>query len=190
MRTRLTAAQIWMILTPPRASDADMTAMVGAKVSSVHNARWSLARTGWTCGVRYEPCHHCGDLATLRGSSPRHAYHALYRSLAQAKKQRRLDAERQVCPEQIARIQAWSNATQERTRRDTVNTGTRWIEDEDAIGLELMGRPSVETCDDLRRSKAAVAYRKVRRRCSLVANEETVSGAPATIGNPFAEVRD
>jgi hypothetical protein len=107
MRTRLTDPQIWMILTLPRASDAELAAMLDVKVSTVHNVRWKLARAGWSCSVRYAACRHCGELAALRGSSLKHAYHARCRPLARIEIQRRLDADRPVSADKIVRIQGW-----------------------------------------------------------------------------------
>jgi hypothetical protein len=170
MRTRLTDVQIWLILNTPLASDEQLAATIGAKVSTVHNARWKLSRAGWSCSVRYAACRYCGELAALRGSSLKHSYHVHCRPLALTEIQRRLDADRPVPAEKIARIQQWGDATQQRTRRDATNAGIRWTDDDDAVVLDLMGRPIVETCEELRRSMAAVSHRRVRLRRLLADN--------------------
>jgi hypothetical protein len=152
MRTPLTDPQVWTVLPLPRASDEELPAMLGTKVSAVHNARWNLALKGWTCSIRYAPCRHCGELATLPGASRTHAYHAKCRPLALAEELRRLDADRPVTPEKIAKILEWGHALQEQTRHEATNAYTRWTEDEDVVVLPLMDLPLVETCEELRRS--------------------------------------
>jgi purine nucleoside phosphorylase len=90
--------------------------------------------------------------------------------------QRRLDAERPVGPEKVASIQEWGTAMQERTRRDAVNAGTRWTEDEDEVVLALIDRPIFETCDELKRSLAAVSHRRTRLRQAMA----LVADSPAS----------
>lgn len=68
VRILLTDAQVWAILNAPGLTDAQLATALGVKESTIHNWRWLLARHGWTCGVRYAPCRHCGELAALRGS--------------------------------------------------------------------------------------------------------------------------
>jgi hypothetical protein len=164
MRTRLTDAQIWTILTMPRASDAELAAMLGVKVSTVHNARWNLSRHGWSCSVRYAPCRLCGELATFKGRSSTHAYHASCRPIALKEITRRIDADRPVTPERVARLHEWQQATQERTLAQATSNGRRWSDAEDAVVLELMDRPVEETCEELGRSLYAVAQRRVALR--------------------------
>jgi hypothetical protein len=166
MRTRLTDPQIWTMLNTTQASDEDLAAMMGVKPSTVHHARWYLSRKGWSCTVRYEPCRHCGELATLRGSSLNHAYHAACRPIARAKIQRRLDESREIPPEVIARVQQWGRDLQERTKSKAQNSGNRWTDDEDEIVIALIDQPIEFTCQNLGRSLYAVAERrkKLRRR--------------------------
>jgi hypothetical protein len=167
MRTRLTDAQTWTILTLPRASDAELATMLGAKTSTVHNARWRLSRKGWTCSVRYAACRHCGQPATLKGRSSTHAYHRSCRPAALRAIQQRIDAERPVTLERVARLHQWQQATQVRTLAQATSNGRRWSDAEDAVVLELIDRPIEETCEELSRSMYAVAYRRVRLRKTL-----------------------
>jgi hypothetical protein len=164
MRSRLTDLQIWYILNAPFASDEQLAATIGAKVSTVHNARWSLSRKGWTCSVRYAACRHCGELATLRGASRTHAYHPQCRPLALTEIQRQIDAERPATPERVARLHQWQVDTQARTLAQATSNGRRWSETEDAVVLELIDRPIEETCEELGRSLYAVAQRRVALR--------------------------
>jgi hypothetical protein len=180
MRTRLTDAQIWTILTLPRASDAQLAAMLGVKVSTVHNARWKLSRNGWSCSVRYAPCRHCGELATLKGQSTDHAYHARCRPAALRAIQQRVDAEPPVTPEHVARLHQWQQATQERTLAQAASNGRRWSDAEDAVVRELIDRPIEETCDELDRSLYAVAYRRARLR--QVLGKHANQASPVTPG--------
>jgi hypothetical protein len=167
MRSRLTDLQIWYILNAPLASDEQPASTIDAKVSTVHNARWSLSRKGWSCTVRYAACRHCGELATLRGASRTHAYHARCGPLALTEIQRQIDAERPVTPERVARLHQWAQDTQARTLAQATSNGRRWSEAEDAVVLELMERPVEETCAELDRSLYAVQDRRARLRRRL-----------------------
>jgi hypothetical protein len=171
MRTRLTDAQLWTILTLPRASDAELAAMLGAKVSTVHGARWKLARNGWSCTVRYALCRHCGQPVTLKGRSTTHAYHPSCRPIAHKEITRRIDAERMVTPEQVERLHQWQYTTQARTLAQATSNGRRWSEAEDAVVLELMDRPVESTCEKLGRSMYAVAQRRVVLRQKTLVGE-------------------
>jgi hypothetical protein len=168
MRNRLTDAQIWTILTLPRASDEELATMICVKESTVHNARWKLSRSGWSCSVRYAPCRHCGELATLKGRSTTHAYHTSCRPAALRAIQQRLDAERPVTPERVARLHQWQQDTQARTLVQATSNGRRWSDAEDAVVRELMDRPIEETCAELDRSLYAVQDRRARLRRRLV----------------------
>jgi hypothetical protein len=168
MRSRLTNAQIWTILTLPRASDVELAAMLDVKVSTVHNARWKLARAGWSCSVRYAACRHCGELAALRGASLKHAYHEHCRPAALRAIQQRLDAERPATPGRVARLHQWAQDTQARTLAQATSNGRRWSEAEDAVVLDLIDRPIEETCAELDRSLYAVQDRRARLRRRLV----------------------
>lgn len=58
----LSDAQNWIIVS---AADDVYTVVLaralGAPYNTVNNARWRYRREGWTCGVQYVTCEHCGD---------------------------------------------------------------------------------------------------------------------------------
>jgi hypothetical protein len=162
MLTRLTDAQRWVILQTPRASDETVAQIVGANRSTVHHARWRMARNGWTCSVRYGVCRYCGQPAALKGASRMHAYHAACKPLAQKRLQERRDMRRPIEDQQLTRLQRWRDAMQARTRALARNTGQRWTAGEDALVLALTDRPIIESCVRLGRLFAAVSKRRSR----------------------------
>lgn len=166
MRTQLTDLQIWTLLNAPDMTDVELAAVLGVKTSTVHGARWRLRRNGWTCSVRYAPCRLCGDTATLRGRSVKHAYHSHCRPAARRQIQQRLDEARPVMPEQVKRFHQWTDEAQQRSRTTATRTWARWTKDEDDILIALANRPLEVSCEELGRTLYAVNARRVvlRRR--------------------------
>jgi hypothetical protein len=161
MRTRLTDDQVWTILNTPGMTDADLASALGVKESTVHNRRWLLKRSPWSCSVRYAPCRHCGEIATFRGQSARHAYHAQCRPIALRAIQRAIDAERLITPERVDRLHRWHRDAQQRSIAGATNAGARWTEDDDAYLLEHWDDGYEALAADLCRTVGAINLRRV-----------------------------
>jgi|GEM_PF-4434875 len=158
---KLSHEQRWTLMhMPPAISDRDAALAIDASVSAVHNARWQLRTRGPSCPVRYRVCRHCGELFTARTNNARAAYHPECRPEALKLIQQRLDAARPIRPDALERAHLWTQDRQAETRPRATNHGQRWTAEDDAVVLELMDRPIVETCETLGRSLFAVERRR------------------------------
>lgn len=161
MGKRLTELQIWTLLNSPNASDASLAELIDAPLPTVHNMRWVLRKSPWSCKIDYQPCRWCGETLTLRVRSRNaHAYHAHCKPLARAEIQRSIDATRDLRKDVVDRFHQWHHDAQAKTLAQARNSGAKWTDEEDEIVLAWIDRPIMETANELGRTYMATSARR------------------------------
>lgn len=140
----LSDAQNWLIVsTTDNVSTAVLACALGVPYNTVANARWRYRREGWTCGVQYVACEHCGDVLTnnLPANASRR-YHPACKVpglqwVMRTGRVRRWGAMSEAQREAIRdRGNAYQVDAQDASVPVAVNRGARWSADEDAYLLE------------------------------------------------------
>jgi len=120
--------------------------------NTVNNVRWRYHREGWTCGVQYVACEHCGDVLT--NDPPTNAslrYHPACRGpglqrVMRAGRVRRWEAMSEAQRETIRdRGNAYPSDAQDASVPVAVNHGAPWSAVEDAYLMERFDLDSTAT---------------------------------------------
>lgn len=171
-RSYLTDHQLWVLVNAHDSlSDETLAQSFGAKVSTVHAARWRLRRHGLTCAVSYGVCSVCGETFTRQGhKAGRRAYHPECRSQVLKQLNAGYDDRRwQVMPAEkrhivLDRAHEHTRHHQRKSLHTATNRGLRWQAWEDDFIRENPDLSTAELARELGRTLYAVTGRKRKLR--------------------------
>jgi hypothetical protein len=166
MGKRLTDDELTIMLESETLPLAVLAKMMGKPVTTMWYARNRLRTGKWLCEVRYDPCHWCGQIVTIRATPKTQRYRKDCARKANAANLRRRDVARPKDPHKLERLRIRTQELQQQTMVTAVRMSAKWTAEKDAVVKEMLHLPIVQAALRLGRTRSSVATRRATLRRS------------------------